>query len=614
MILNYNVPQLGKVTSELYDEAENCYNFLDYYPYVEKMKNIDQLGVIRGVHEGAHHSRWEYVMVQLSLIHQLSTLKDERTGRNIANGLGLQRKNNFSGSKISGAGIIQMWILLFNSGHLPGTFATEKGLLRYSMENLRFQEVIYEGLNNKTWHIFDKVCEDKDVYNFHKVLICFQLLRHKGSNTRFGNELIDLFLEVINYHFPGEDTKNRQSNLINLYNRIRQLSFLFLDSQYLSFPLNLDLSKIFFNFPYYINDLFKKHNSSILRTLDSFEDLLSINVYHSPEAISGLGIHSKNIEETTMNREINTITGLKKYLKNYNNFYPNFNELYDDKEIFHMLFEIDFTFSFINEYLIRKFRDYYSFKNEKKLNAKYGPSNCQLTYQSANKSKQIAVTLTVTKSRLDKNLRIIGKFLKDSINSNYHLKKDESDFIKNLIDDVTQRPYQDLFLSILNYVSDDNVSFEIKNESITKSIITINRALKHDINEIITVNKESNLIKSRKHEIKTLTHALIDLNYHSGWLVSLSPVGVYDEKGDPITDIDGCAIGFRNGKLGILLVEAKNQMRGSLSDAEAQLKERIKEIGFKTSASNEFIKIIGSSGKGVYSYITIDGRLNSEIS
>lgn len=607
MILNYNVPQLGKVTSRLYDEAVNCYDFLDYYSYIEKMKTTDQLGVIRGIHEGAHHSRWEYVMVQLSLIHQLSTLKDDDTGRNVANGLGLQKKINFLGHEISGAGILQIWILLFNSGHLPGTYSTERGILRHYENNNKFQKIFYDGLPKNCLHIMDKVVKEQDIYTFHKALICFQLQRNRGSRCYLGNDFIDLLFEVINYYFPKNEPSQSQKNLLNLYNRIRQLSFLFLDSQYLSFPLNFDLSKIFFNFSYYLNDLFKKQDSIILRTLDSFEDLLSINVYHSAEAISGLGLHSKKIEESDKICRINTITELKEYLKDYYYFYPDFEMLYKDKEIFHMLFEINFTFSFINEHLIKKFRNFLSYETEEKLKLKYG-NRCNLAFQSANRSKQMAIALTVPNSRMDKNLKVIGKYLKDFINFNINLKKEESPFIKDIIDDVIQKPYQELFLSIINYVSDENVTFEIKNENISKSIMPINTSLKHYTDEIDKVIDNSDLEKYRQHEIRTLNESLRNLKYRSGWLVSLSPIDVFDKNRDPITDIDGGAIGFRDGKIGILLVEAKNQRHGSLSAAETQLENNIKDLKFKTSYKSDLVKIIGPQVKGVYSYIILDGK------
>lgn len=609
MQLNYNVPQLGNVTSLLFDDASKCYEFLSNYPkkyhYVDKMKNIDQLGIIRGVYEGAHHSRWEYVMVQLSLIHQLSTLKDEKTNKNIASGLGLTKESDFLGRKESGAAILQMWILLFNSGHLPGTYSSERGILNYCINDKKFQNVIYNGLSKDCRPLFEVVVENQDLYNFHKILTCFQLQRYKGNKK--WRQYIELFFEVIKYYFSNNSI--RQTNLKNLYERIRQLSFLFLDSQYISFPINFDLSKIFFNLPYYIDAMFKKYDSSILRTLDSFEDLLSINVYHSPEAICGLGIQSKIIEEETKNKNINTITELKKYLNNYNTFYPNFNDIYDNKEIFHLLFEFNFSFSFINEYLIKKFLDYLSFKKERNLNSKYGVNNCQLTFQPANKSKQIAINLSVDKSHAERNLKIIGKFLKDTIDLNFYLKKKEkSEFVKSLIDDVIQKPYQDLFLSIINYVSDSKVSFEIKNENISKPVLMIDKALKKRLNEIDLILEKSNLLKHRLHEIKTLKEVLLDLNYRTGWLVSLSPIDVYDQNRNSITDIDGTAIGFRDGKLGILLVQAKNQRRRSIGQAKSQLEDTVKKMGFKTSKKGDIKKIIEPPASGAYSYIILDGK------
>ncbi len=94
--LEYHVPQLGKISIKLYPFATETYNLLDHYGHIDRMRKIDQLGVIRSVYEGAHHSRWEYVMVQLSLIHQLSSIKHDANPGSSA-GLGLSSTTDISG-------------------------------------------------------------------------------------------------------------------------------------------------------------------------------------------------------------------------------------------------------------------------------------------------------------------------------------------------------------------------------------------------------------------------------------------------------------------------------------------------------------------------------------
>ena len=131
-ILEYHVPQLGKVSAMLCPWCKRTYDLLDKCGHIDRLRRIDQLGVIRNVYEGVHHSRWEYVMLQLSLICTLR--KDDES-----KGLGLSSTGKILGEEVSGCDILQMWTLLFNAGHLPGTFATERALLRYCRNHRDFK-------------------------------------------------------------------------------------------------------------------------------------------------------------------------------------------------------------------------------------------------------------------------------------------------------------------------------------------------------------------------------------------------------------------------------------------------------------------------------------------
>lgn len=55
--LKYHVPGLGELKADLYENSSKAYDFLKENGYVDRLKKIDQLGVIRNVYEGAHHSR-----------------------------------------------------------------------------------------------------------------------------------------------------------------------------------------------------------------------------------------------------------------------------------------------------------------------------------------------------------------------------------------------------------------------------------------------------------------------------------------------------------------------------------------------------------------------------
>jgi len=171
MNLEYYLPQVGKISARLYPFTEQTYELLDHYGHIDRMRRIDQLGVIRNVFEGAHHSRWEYVMLQLSLIHKLNIITDE-TGGKLAGGLGLDTGIPILGKKPTGADTLQIWTLLFNAGHLPGTFATERALLRYCKKHKDLRRTIYNGLPQQEdiKNYFNNVLEKEDIYTFHKIL------------------------------------------------------------------------------------------------------------------------------------------------------------------------------------------------------------------------------------------------------------------------------------------------------------------------------------------------------------------------------------------------------------------------------------------------------------
>ena len=56
--LDYNLYSLGKREILIYGNyASQCYNFLKENEVVERLKNTEQLGLIKESMEGIHHSR-----------------------------------------------------------------------------------------------------------------------------------------------------------------------------------------------------------------------------------------------------------------------------------------------------------------------------------------------------------------------------------------------------------------------------------------------------------------------------------------------------------------------------------------------------------------------------
>jgi len=464
---------------------------------------------------------------------------------------------------------------------------------------------------------FKEIIDGNNIYSFHKILIYFYLGRYRRRCSNYP-DFVNFLYEVLDfYNFPSEIKKERQDRLRNIYKRIRQMSYLFLDSQYGPVPVNFNLSTIILNFSDYIPHIFKDYNDPIIQTLDSFENLLSTNVYHSAESIRELGFHENKIEKNIDNykeiNELKKITKLKKFFDEDERFRPEHRSWEDDVPILHGLLEFP-SFPPVKD----AFLNYFSCDREVEWNMKYGKSMCKLTFQADPRSHQLAINLSFKQeSEISRNIKIVAKFLNDIIDTSEGLKNEEklrqlNINIRNfVVDNALQRTYQGLLLSIIKYITNDNLYFEFKEDSIFPLTVVPIRGSKNAAKKIGERYKEVESIantemldRSRLHELKILERALIELEHRSGLLLSLSPLLVYDEKRDPFVEIDGFCFGIKNEKFGVLLVEAKDTKKGSQNKAGKDLAEKFERLKFKTSEKPR-IRYIKD---GAYCYLPVDGK------
>ena len=78
--LSYNLPGYGFANCYLIGQAIDVVDLLECNGLIEKMHNICQLGTMKYVYPGAHHTRYEYVFTQLMLI---SNIAKSDTCRNV---------------------------------------------------------------------------------------------------------------------------------------------------------------------------------------------------------------------------------------------------------------------------------------------------------------------------------------------------------------------------------------------------------------------------------------------------------------------------------------------------------------------------------------------------
>lgn len=528
-------------------------------------------------------------------------------------GLSTEIDKSKFGEKVSGVDILQIWILLFNAGHLHGTFATERAILRCckKYEDLRkmISESLFEqGIRDE----FKALRENDDIYKFHRILIAFNLEIYKKNSE--DERFIDFLLKIIMFYFKDEDDeklKKKQIKYKYIFTRIRQLSYLFLDSQYTPFPISFNLSLVFLNFPDYYDHLFTERNDPIIRTLESFQDLLSIIAYHSAESIRELGRHARRIEDKIDKERGEKITNAQElyeylYLKNDNEFSP---EPYDwqDALNLYVLFEIDSPESPLIKIFKKK-----STELETSWSEKYKES-CQLTFQPGSNQKHMVITLALLpNSEIRRNMKIIGEFLEDLITLYFEIKEERGINKNDLsrVDEIFQKVFDEQTIFILKYITNGKFSFELKKENLLHKTMMPIRETEQGLmvieEELLDIKDED-----RKKELKVFRQVLKDLDCSSKMLISLSRIDVYDYHGEPFTDFDGFGFGFKDGYLGILIVETKETRKKCQNLVRDQFINK-KELGFKTSEDLEtkIKQVKPGANCYAYCYLTIDGNSN----
>ena len=322
--------------------------------------------------------------------------------------------------------LIQIWILLFNSGHLPGTFASERGILLALKENKNFLSTMKRGMPDNLKHPFEKSVENNEIYNMHKYIIAFLLKRHtsysdlcvdKSGNiqSETPNRIISLLIKSLELHII--ETNDDKLNKLKFYfNRIRKLSYLFLDSHYTAFPINFNISQFIFSIDSYVNELFSI-DSNLNETLDSFDNLLTNDLYNSKDSIRELSLHSTDIFYYLMDNKKNLSSF--KYLKNlfendYDKFDLKINEFNEYKTVY-LPFKFNELYSPIKDLFIDKI----NLNLENELKKLVGINNI-LTVQGSSNNNLITITIVFRQGNQYNHILAMGRVTKKLI----ELKKD----------------------------------------------------------------------------------------------------------------------------------------------------------------------------------------------
>ena len=293
---HYFIPGIGiyNLNIEEAKPVKILYNFLDEAGEIDRLKNLDHLGIVREVIDGARHSRFDYIALIFALIDQWDQKVDE---------IHTFSKVNVEPEpeqEVKGKDLIKCWALLFNIGHLEWTFFTERILLEVLREKKLHTKLIESIEDKKIEGIAEEIFELRDYNHLYQILA---YLRFKCLYKKYKDKLDESWFERYKWMFKKYivddfSDKLKESNTIylkGLYRNIRKIAFLLLDSFYT--PSGLNLSPVLlFDSPELIRSIVFDE-TEISNTLKFLNRQLYKSVYLNEKVLAIQSLYYKPLKE-----------------------------------------------------------------------------------------------------------------------------------------------------------------------------------------------------------------------------------------------------------------------------------------------------------------------------
>lgn len=573
----YNLPGFGLMRVRLFPYAKKIYDFLEQYQHVSHLRNIDQLGPIRDVLPGAHHTRFEYLMAQLALLTELCHLQGP-----LPAGLSLTRPRGTFGrlpgidSDPSNGEILMILCLLGNMGHLPTTFSGERALLKHLRDSAAPRYVFREGLPKQDRGRFNEVLDSYDLYRFHYYIALFLLNRYRRRED--GHETVNFCQAILRSYLTTRDRMEHQAlaALWRLYRSIRRLTYLALDSHYAPVPFSLDLASIFFSLEHFLTDVFLE-DSSFQDALGRLEGVMRDTVYLAPVTL----LNHARVSDAVLKRlqdkkSIDTITGLWEILKprkasktfGSSDSEPN---LPDARDILSFAYDVDPA---VAERILPD-----PMKWERAAQSTVGLRSCRFAADFDPLKRHLKVAASLTPG--------IGRPLAWKIAS--RVAKQVLDFDLSLSEasepsaTETARNGMALLRFLLPLTFGSNKEYRLRAMPVVKVAPVVwgygSTKMSNRVNEYLRWASEASVLDADGlNEIERLRDALGAISYR-GALVAFAGATEVLEEGRPLAEFDGLVflLSREIEDATVLIVEAKN-MAGGHTQSEKQLRKQFDRL------------------------------------
>ena len=291
--IKYNLPGYGFASCYLIGQAVDLLDLLDANGRVEKMQNTCQLGTMKYVYPGAHHTRYEYVFTQLMLISNIAS-SDKHRNIELSLSAYLAEYEEFD-SKLSGSALMQCLAILSNVGHMYDTFTTSRILQRLLVESKNektdFYNTYRRNLPSNLRKKFDEFLENGNYYKLH-LFHTIQIIQSMNRSEK-NKPLCDLCVKIVSQLIdPSMVLNEATQRIFYLYKKIRKIAYLSVDMVYTPASFGANLSRMVYSISTYVDDLFDE-NSAMNKSISQLEEIIHQQIYDSAISI----LNSTRIEQ-----------------------------------------------------------------------------------------------------------------------------------------------------------------------------------------------------------------------------------------------------------------------------------------------------------------------------
>lgn len=570
--IDYNINGIGLINPYIFPFTEKL--LLNKKLSVEtRLKETNQLGSIKYIHNGAHYNRYEYTLLQISILHfiksnseiGLGTSFNQRSGWHVANCDSLD---------YTFVDILQSMVLCANLGHFKETFAANKvwyHLLKINFKN--FNTIFRNSLTKTSKGIFDKFMREGDYQKLHLINSIYILNRSK--ETKLYCELFEGFINI-------KDDSDVQKKWIDLYNKVRKVSYTVLDSHFSYIPIDIDLQNILFNQNLFIDEL-SKQNSTLFSIIDRLNDLLEDTLYLENNALLMGSYRSEEIEKDIRNYFQHVNSSVK--LKDINSLLldSSSSPFYKSSVISTQNIPWDMNLNLSLTYSVDDIHKFPMdlFEEEKKYRRKVGKNSFVAISFNPDFSKYrtvFSIKKEINKiEKVKKTIKIISLaskeylYLKDFSKSVVNNGDMKNVFCKKIITYIFRN------IMVEDYYCEYNFSKKHSPFFIEKGSKSAAKRLKKYLVELKNHNIYS---EDQLHEIETVYNRLNELKYKGLIIIYVGSLRFINAERKSVCELDGVVLMPDNKKAFLNVIEAKNYKLSSQCENKAvkQLNQKFLEI------------------------------------